>query len=107
MTDKTIAKPEKLTDDEAGKIRRMLNITLNAVFTDLLSAGGDSRSSIPRSEVVEVCLDADYLEMYGPGTGQASRSPEDKALLEKFRRLSYEQQKKVAREAFPHKRYSL
>ena len=106
MTDKP--KFEPFTEDEEKQVRRMLNATLDVVFMDLLSAGEDKRKSIPVAEVVEVCLDADYLEVYGPGGCWTAKSrTEAKPLLEKFRKMPYAEQKKVARKAFPFKRYSL
>ena len=78
--------------DEA-KVVGGLQAVLQAIGPDLFA----EVKSMPRSHVVEVCLDASYLESHG------RVAPE---ILKRFRALSYERQKAVARKAFLSARYS-
>lgn len=75
-------------------IEQALNNTWQAIGHDILEATGGE--AIPRADVVEVVLDANYLEMYG-----GLSADEVKA----FRALSYNKQKAIARNAFPFGRY--
>lgn len=86
-----------LSDDEVKTLHRGLNAALNTIIYDLLN--GDTVGSMPQAEVVEVVLDADYLETYG--------GRENKETFKKFRTLPYKEQIKFAKTVFPYKRYGL
>lgn len=88
-----------LTEAEAKSIRMGLNRTLDTVIGDLLESMG--KRSVKQDLVIEVCLDADYLEMYG------GRKPEEKDAVKKFRTLPYAEQIKFAKTVFTYKTYGL
>lgn len=90
-----------LTEAEAKCVKRGLNITLDTIIYDLLENCEPRRRSIRRAEVIEVVLDANYLELYG------ARSNDERAAVKKFRSLPYDQQNKFAATVFTEKSYSL
>lgn len=57
--------------------------------------------SMSRAHVIEVVLDADYLEMYG----YRRTDQKTKEVVAEFRKLSYDEQNKIAAGYFKHKRY--
>ena len=85
------------TEEELKQIRRMLSQTFDYIAPDLLACQESRDPSIPRDEAIEVTLDADYLESYG--------GKKDRPLVERFRRLSYDDQIAVAKPAFPYRTY--
>ena len=93
------------TEDETKQIHWMLQATWQAIGSEYLELGGGK--SIPKSQVIEAVLDADYLEMYGPRKGPKSDVPAQKALLERFRKLDYKEQIKVAKQTFKFSRYGM
>lgn len=82
--------PEKIEAVKAG-----LNTTWNYIAQDMFGEG--MPKTMPRSHVVEVVLDASYLETYGKLS---------KELLKEFRALDYKDQIKIARMQFTFARYS-
>jgi hypothetical protein len=104
MTTKTM-KIKDFTDEEIKEIHHMMQRTWDYIAPDLLESVGYSegkhreRVSMRRSSVVEVVLDASYMEM------DSAKTAEDKELLKKFRQLSYDDQKKVARKTFTYATY--
>jgi hypothetical protein len=88
------------TEDEIKQIHRGLNRTLDVILPDLLNNCEPRMSSIPRSEAIEVVLDADYLEMYG-------LDRDKKPLCQRFRQLDYKDQIKVAKQTFTCGSYGL
>lgn len=76
------------------KVKTALNRTFNAIAGDLF----EQCERMSREEVVEVVLDANYIDMYG-GL--------EKPLLKEFQDLSYDERIKIATETFPFKYYSM
>lgn len=93
-------KAPALTSEEKQQIARMCSRTWDYIGSDALRALEEAgeKPEMPRSHVIEVVLDADRLEFQ-------HRKPEEQALLKRFRALDYEQQKRIARLAFPFGRY--
>lgn len=95
------------TDAELKDIHDMMQFTWDYIGMDMLQCVADSegkhrdRVSMPKSHVIEVVLDANYMEM------DAARSPEEKELLKKFRQLEYKDQIKVAKQTFTAARYGM
>ena len=83
-----------MTPEQLKDIYKGLSWTWNAIAQDLFS---DGQPPMPRSHVIEVVLDADYLESYG-------QVP--KETLKEFRKLDYKLQNKIAKEVFKAARYS-
>jgi len=83
-----------MTPEQIKQIEKGLNWTWGIVAQDLFSEG---QPPMPRSHVIEVVLDADYLESYG-------QVP--KETLKEFRKLDYNAQIKIAKEVFRASRYS-
>lgn len=81
--------PEKIT-----AVKNALNTTWNYIAQDMFGEG--MPKSMPRSHVIEVVLDASYLEYHGKL---------DKEILKEFRALSYKDQIKIARMQFTFARY--
>ena len=98
-------KIKDFTPDEIKSIHWMMQDTWSVIAADVLQCQADMDGGtaedvfMKKSHVIEVVLDADYMEMY------AGRRPENKELLEKFRRLEYKDQIKVAKQTFLFKRY--
>src|SRR5256885_1768099 len=86
------------------RIRRALERTWQAIGYDMLSAAAEDMGrdidgvNLPRDDVIEIVLDADYLELNG---GLARNDP---ALLW-FRALPKAQQDALARKVFPLRSY--
>lgn len=80
---KTKKKPVKLTPEMAARIKRAIRLTWQAISYDICGEG-----SIPRSEAIEVTLDADYCELYG----------DDHEAVKVLRSLSNDKQDELARE---------
>jgi hypothetical protein len=78
------------------RFHRALQAAWQAIGSEVLECGGGS--SMPRSDVVEVVLDADYIKMYG------GLAPAD---YDAWRELSYTQRKNIARETFTYKSYGM
>lgn len=89
------------TEAELKEIHGVMQRTWGAVAPDMAANYGGK--SIPKSHVVEVVLDADYLESYGSRSGDKRAS--DKTLVERFRKLDYKDQIKVAKQTFKFARY--
>ena len=89
-----------ISEADLSKVRTILNRTLDTMLYDMLEAGGERRKRIPQAEVVEVVLDADYAEMYGPQT------PDFKDALKRFRQLEYKKQIKFCKTIFDCKFYT-
>ena len=82
-----------MTPEQLKEITRGLYQTFQYVAQDLFQDG----EVMKRDEVIEVTLDADYLESYGRVSKES---------LKLFRTLSYEEQIKIAETVFVHSRYS-
>ena len=86
-----------MTPEMIKRIEVALNIVWDGIGGDVLRVAEEmsGSSEIPRDEVVEVCLDADYAESYG----------DDTEAIEELRKLSYGDQMKIAQGAFPFEFY--
>ncbi len=86
------------SDAEQKRLLAMLQGVWQYIGADAIQAcGGD----LSRSEVIELTLDADRLEMeYG-------KKPEDAELIKRYRSLSYRGQCNIARLAFPFNYYGM
>lgn len=99
--------PRHFSKKEIGDIHYMMQRTWDTIGMDILQCTADSEGTnreqigMKRSHVVEVVLDASYIEAYGPS------KPEDEKLLEKFRKLDYKNQIKIARQHFIYKTYGM
>ena len=90
-------KIKDFTEDEVKRLHCAMQSTWDAIAYDILAC--NDGKDMPRSLVIEVVLDADYMEMYG------GHRPEDKALIQRFRQLDYKDMIKMARDTFIDKRY--
>jgi len=63
MKDETILKRSGLTLDELKEFRQAARNTWQTIGYDIIEA--NDGKDIPRAEVIEVTLDADYMVMYG------------------------------------------
>jgi hypothetical protein len=86
------SKTMALTPEQTKKIQRAIDQTLQTIASDYFA--GDDNASMSKDEIIEFTLDADYLEMYGCGYKQDKA--EFKTLVEEFRKLSYDEQNKIA-----------
>jgi hypothetical protein len=89
-------KKELLPKETIEKVHRCMRNTWDAISSDIFQCEGVGES-IPQREVIEVVLDADYMETHG--------GFKKEELLE-FRDLPYKDQIKIAKEVFTFKRYS-
>jgi hypothetical protein len=97
LAEKPLPIRKLFTTDELKAVANGLYRTWNTIAEDCMNAMLEGRRPyLLRGEVVEIVLDASYLESYG---GMES------GLLKRFRDLPYDRMKKVARDAFPHERY--
>ena len=99
-----VSKDEKIsfTVDEVELLDRMINSVWQTIGGDILQC--DEVSSLPQETVIETCLDASYLEMYGPYHRDKANCEE---LIKKFRQLSYEEQNRFCEEeALTYKTYA-
>ena len=85
------------THDEQKKIQNLLRGTWMDIADDIVRIDGNRPQ--PRRIVVEATLDSDYLEA-------STRDLQDKLLVVRFRKFSFDDQKKIATMAFPYTRYS-
>lgn len=83
----------KLTSEKIKKLRHGMRRTFETIAPDILNELG----VLSRKAVVEIVLDADYLESYG-GL--------DENLVKEFRALSFDDQDKIALQEFTASRYS-
>ena len=90
-------KLKEVPEEMRKRICQMMNSTWQAIGSDCLTAREEcgEKGAMPRSEVIEVVCDADYASMYG----------DDKEAYEIFKRLSYDDMKKLGKIAFPYTRY--
>lgn len=75
------------------KLSQAMQRTWNAIGGDIIEAGGGS--DVSRDTVIEVVLDANYLETYGD-------APED---VKAFRAMSYDDQDAFALTVFTFSAY--
>jgi hypothetical protein len=90
-----------LSTDEQTAIQRAAKRTWEYIGYDVLSAlaeQGES-DSIPRRDVIELVLDADYMVT-------ANRDL-DRDLYNRFKELPYDVQNEVVKGAFPFTRYGM
>lgn len=80
-------------------LHSMMSRTWNVIGNDIFQSEG--KTTMTRDEVVDVVIDANYLEMYG----SISNSKEEKHIIESFRKLSFEDQAAIAKEHFKHEVY--
>ena len=78
------------------RIHRAMQTTWATIGGDVLALDEGNRS-IPRAEVIEVTLDAGYMEMYA----------RDKEAIAALRKLPYAQQIKIAEGTFNCSRYGM
>jgi hypothetical protein len=76
------------------QIGTALNRVWQAIGADILECNGGQ--AMPRAEVVEIVMDANYLEMY------SGIPAED---IKAFRALPYDEQDKIATAAFTYASY--
>jgi hypothetical protein len=88
-------KKQLLSEEIQKRVLGALWSTWESIGCDVMNLEGIG-DSIPQKEVIELVLDADYAEMYGG----------DKEAMKEFRKLSYDNQKKIAKLRFTYKRYS-
>ena len=84
------------SQDELSNIQSALNRTWQTIGGDVIEA--NNGKSISRAEVIEVVLDANYLDLNGKL---------DKELLKKFQSLSYKKRCKIAKETFTYSKYGM
>ncbi len=78
-------KLDKIMNDEMlTRVKRAINRTYQTIAYDCWG-----ERNAPLSEIVEITLDADYMEMYG----------NDREATEAFRKLDYATQDKIAESA--------
>ena len=93
-----------LSKEERALIVGILQDTWQQIAYDVLGAVAAEKNknidsvTIPRSDVIEVTLDADHPEM-------CIHSQPERDAYKKFKLLGYNARIKIAREAFPHTRY--
>jgi hypothetical protein len=81
-----------LTPEQTKKIQEAIDQTWQTIAGDYLNL--DDGGSMSKDEVVEVTLDADYLEMYG--CGYKHDKQQYRSLVKEFRKLSYDEQNAIA-----------
>jgi hypothetical protein len=79
------------------RIKRAMHNTWDAIGGDALTMVQEcnGRDYMTKAEVIEMVCDAGYMDMYG----------EDKEAYKVFDQLSYDDMKKLGKEAFTYKRY--
>lgn len=85
-----------LTVEEEKILFRVFNRVWNEIASDVMAL--EERSSVPRDEVLEMVLDCDRPL-------RAVQDAHERALVCFFNALPPEEQKKLARRAFPSKHY--
>ena len=90
----------KFTKEETKRLRQLAYTTWDYVAGDVLRSLEDDgrRAEMRRAHVIEIVLDADYMEM-------AARKEEDRELLKRFRELDYRAMKRMVRPAFQYASY--
>ena len=73
---------------------RAIRRTFEVIASDLMAC--DEQTSISGSDAREITLDANYMEV----------NAGDREVVIEFRKLSYEEQNKIAKRALPERRYS-
>jgi hypothetical protein len=91
-----------LTEEQFKLFTRSCHSTLGAIFSD---AWGDKTA--PRSHVIEVVLDADYMRMYGVGGKEWIELYDTVINPWISKHYSTPKFKKLMKEVFPFSRYSL
>lgn len=91
------------TEDEKKLIHRGINAVWSEIAHDLLE--GDERRTIPKSEVIEVCLDADRLRLDGCPHGVDKQVWKD--LMNRFYALPIKEMNKIASGFSEYKRFGL
>ena len=79
---------------------RALNRTWDIIAMDIFDCL-EGKKVMKRAHVIEVVLDANYLESYGSGG-----SAEVEAEIKEFRKLDYKTQVRMAKQVFLHQTYS-
>jgi hypothetical protein len=89
------------TEEEIKRIGSLAAATWDYIGADALRCLEENgeKPVMPRSHVIEMVLDASYMETY------FGKKPEDKALLERFRKQDYKDMIKMVKPAFPFARY--
>lgn len=95
---KTSVEPS-FTKAELDLIYGILQATWQEIGYDYLTIEGGP-STMTRAEVIEVVLDADYASRH-------VRTPEQKAVWDRYDKLEYTQMIKIAEGAFKHARYGI
>lgn len=98
MTERNL-KVTDLSPAEVEFAKQAMNTTWATIAYDCIDGNGGK--AMKRDDVIDVVLDADYMETY------AARKPEEKELLKRFRQLSYPEMQKLARTTFTYARYGL
>ena len=93
-----------LTEEEKKLICRGINSVWNEIAYDLLE--GNYKKTIPKSEVIEVCLDADRLRDVQHRPHGVERDAW-RELTARFYKLSIEEQNKIAEGFSQYKRFGL
>ena len=91
----------KFSESEVKEIQMAAKNTWNYIGYDILTALAEQGESdtVPVQDVIELVLDADYMVT-------ANRNL-DKSLHQRFKSLTYTEQQKLIRPAFPFRRYGM
>ena len=87
----------ELTAEEVIKVKKAMNSVWRAIGGDVIEEGNNG-CDIPRDQVIELVLDANYIDCYGHL---------DKDLLKKFKDLPYKSRERIAGETFTYKTYGM
>ena len=90
-----------MTPERIKMIQQAINRTWDYIACDMLNACGEDTMS--KDEIVDVTLDADYLEMYGCGYNVEDKTA-FKELVAEFRLLPFSEQNKIADATWKWKR---
>jgi len=85
----------KFSEDELQKLYEALWHTWVTIADDIFTCTG--KDEVDRATVIEVVLDADRLETLC--------NKVDREIVERFRKLSYEEQIEIAKGRFTHETY--
>jgi len=88
---------KELTESEIKLVHNTMQRTWDYIGSDMLEV--NDGKAMPKSHVIEVVLDANYMETSN------NLKPEEKDIIKKFRQLSYKDQIKVAKQTFTFARY--
>lgn len=86
-----------LTESELSVVKQVIHSTFFSIAPDLIDLE-DDKSSIKQADAIEATLDADFME---------TNSSKDKEVLKKFRTLSYDDQKLIAKTVLTSKSYRM